>query len=132
MVSSLGSAQGVPPGQLSPLARTLSEGLRLAHSQRGTRIRGSLKVSPAGVGGRLEVRLLVKRASLAGFARRVRVGRLVRASLPAGTVSFRVAVNAKARRALRAHRRLALTVKISLTNTQGSIATSTRSVVLHA
>jgi len=58
------------------------------------------------------------------------VGRLVRASLHAGKVSFAVPLSAKAKHALERHRRLALTVAIVLTPAQGSTVTVTRSVVV--
>jgi hypothetical protein len=62
----------------------------------------------------------------------VRVGRLVRSSLQAGALSFSVALNARARRALGRHGRLALTVLIVLMPAHGSAVTITRSVVVHA
>ena len=83
------------PARRSPGAP--SQAVRLARSQRGESVRGSLKVSPAGAGGRLEVDLLATRASLAraGQLAQVRVGRLVRSSLRAGTVAFTVALSAQ-------------------------------------
>jgi hypothetical protein len=97
-------------------------------------VHGSVEVSKAGVGGRLEVDLLAKSASLAKAKRstQVRVGRLVRSSLYAGSVSFAVTLDAKARRALKRHHRLALTVKIVLTPVTGAPVTVNRSVVEHA
>src|SRR5438128_1018850 len=126
------TSQGTQPEGAAPLARALNEALSLAHGQRGTRVRGSLNVPQAAVGGRLWVQLLARRAMLAVSHRLVDVGHLSRVSLRAGRLSFQVSVNARARRALRAHRRLPLTVKIALTDWHGSVATRTRSVVLHA
>ena len=68
----------------------------------------------------------------AGHPARVRVGRLVRRSLKAGNVPFSVSLTAKGKAALRRHRRLALTVKITLTPLDGAAVTVTRGVVLHA
>jgi plastocyanin len=118
----------------SPLAGSASKAVKLSRSQRGKSVHGSVKVSKAGAGGRLEVILLAKSASLAkaGRSAQVVVGRLVRSGLRAGTVSFNVPLSAKANRALARHRRLALTVKIILTPKHGSAVTVTRSVVLHA
>ena len=67
-----------------------SKALKLAGSQRGSAVHGSIKVSRAGAGGRLEVGLFAAGASLAkaGHPAQVRVGRLVRSSLKAGSVSF--------------------------------------------
>ena len=95
---------------------------------------GSIKVSQAGAGGRLEVGLFAAGASLAkaGHSEQVRVGRLVRSSLKAGSVSFSVPLNAKGKAALRRHRHLALTVKITLTPLHGAAVTLTRSVIVRA
>jgi hypothetical protein len=109
-------------------------GPSLAASQHGASVRGSLDVSAAGVGGRLEVDLIAKSASLArrGHSKQVTVGRLVRTSLYVGKVSFSASLNAKAKRALSRHHKLALSVQIVLTPLHGAAVTITRSVVLHA
>jgi hypothetical protein len=121
------------PSHNSPLEGG-SRGLKLAGSQRGSAVHGSIKVSQAGSGGRLEVGLFAAGASLAqaGHSERVRVGRLVRSSLKAGSVSFSVPLSAKGKTALRRHRRLALMVKITLTPLHGAAVTATRGVVVHA
>ncbi len=84
------------PSHGSPLAGG-SRALQLAGSQRGSTVRGSIEVSQAGSGGRLEVALFAAGASLAkaGHPAQVRVGRLVRSSLQAGRVSFSVSLGAK-------------------------------------
>jgi hypothetical protein len=109
-----------------------SKALKLARAQHGSSVRGSLEISQAGVGGRLEVDLLASGASLAkaGHSPQVRVGRLVRSSLYAGTTSFTVPLSAKGKAALRRHRRLALAVKITLTPQHGAAVTVTHRVVL--
>jgi hypothetical protein len=111
-----------------------SRALKLAVGQRGSTVHGSIKVSQAVSGGRLEVGLFAVGASLAkaGHPAQVRVGRLVRSSLKAGSVSFSVPLSAKGKAALRRHRRLALTVKITLTPQHGAAVTVTRLVVVHA
>jgi hypothetical protein len=111
-----------------------SRALELAGSQRGATVHGSIKVSQAGSGGRLEVGLFAASASLAKAAHpaQVRVGRLVHSSLKAGGVPFSVALTAKGKAALRRHRRLALMVKITLTPLHGATVTITRGVVMHA
>jgi plastocyanin len=102
-------------------------------SQRGAAVKGSLEVSKSGAGDRLEIDVFAKSAVLAkaGHSTRVRVGRLVRGSVPAGRLSFSVKLDAKARKALKRHRRLALTVKIALTPSYGEPTTVTRSVIQH-
>jgi plastocyanin len=121
------------PSHGSPLEGG-SRALKLTGSQRGSTVHGSIKVSQAGSGGRLEVGLFAAGASLAKarHSEQVRVGRLVRSSLKAGSVSFSVPLSAKGKAALRRHRRLALTVKITLTPQHGAAVTITRVVVVHA
>jgi hypothetical protein len=111
-----------------------SKALKLAGSQHGSTVHGSIKVSQAGSGGRLEVGLFATGASLAkaGHPAWVRVGRLVRSSLKAGNVPFSVSLTAKGKAALRRHRRLALTVTIALTPQHGAAVNVTRVVVMHA
>jgi plastocyanin len=118
----------------SPLpTRAGAASLALSSIQRGRAVHGSLAVPGADAGGRLEVDLLASRSSVlsAGAAASARVGRLVRSSLHAGRVSFAVALNARGRRALHRHHRLALTVRIVLTPPQGTPSTITRRIVLH-
>jgi plastocyanin len=118
------------PSHGSPLEGG-SGALKVARSQRGSTVHGSIKVSQAGSGGRLEIGLFAAGASLAKAGRPgpVRVGRLVRSSLQAGSVSFSVPLSAKGKTALRRHRRLALTVKITLTPLHDAAVTVTRVVI---
>jgi plastocyanin len=106
----------------------------LRSTQRGTSVKGSLDISTAGAGGRLEVDLLAKGASLAKtrHASSVRVGRLVRSLVSAGKVSFSVALTAAGKRALTRKHRLSLTVKIVITPTRGAPVSIARSVVLRS
>jgi plastocyanin len=123
--TSVPTAESSPP----PPAGELS----LRSSQHGTSVRGALVVSQAGAGGRLEVDLLARGASLAS-ARHLaltRVGRFVRESTSAGRQSFAVKLNTRAIRALKRHRRLALTVKITLVPVHGVATTLIRAVVVH-
>jgi plastocyanin len=102
----------------------------LASSQTGTSVRGSATVGHAG--STLSVNLLATRAGLArAAAATASAGRLTRHSVGPGRVSFSVALNQKARRALRRHGRLALTVGIRVTPPAGRAGTTTRHVTLH-
>jgi plastocyanin len=132
-VAPLGAAPG-SSAMSSPLAGSASSAVKLPALQHGQSIHGSVIVSAAGAGGRLEVVLLAKGASLAsaGHAGQVRVGRLLRSSLIAGPVSFAVALNADAKHALRSHRRLSLTARLLLAPLSGSPVRISRSLVLHA
>ncbi len=122
-----------PASLESPLAGSEARAVRVAKSQRGGSVKGSLQISKAGEGGRLEVDLLATTASLAkaGHATQV-VGQFVSASVSAGRRPFSVKLDAKARQALKRHHRLALKVKITLTPAGGEALTITRSVILHA
>jgi hypothetical protein len=104
-----------------------SKALELAASQHGSTVHGHLDVSQAGSGGRLEIDLLIK-----ATGHTTKVGRLIRLSLQAGKLSFSVPLTAKGKTSLRRHRRLAVTVKITLTPTHGQVLNLTRTVVLHA
>jgi hypothetical protein len=133
-----GSGSGAAPG--SPLVGSPSEAVKLARIQHGKSVRGSIQLSQAGVGARLEVDLLASGPSSAKAGHspqmrvgsQVRVGRLMRSSLYAGTTSFTVPLNAKGQAALRHHRRLALTVQITLTPLHGAAVTVTRGVIVRA
>jgi plastocyanin len=136
-----GAAAPTSPGEASPTTSSGSPSavgaaavVKLAAGQHGSSVHGAVEVSQAGAGGRLEVDLLARGASLAkvGRASRVRVGRFVRSSLTAGVVPFAVPLTAKARSALLRHRRLELTVQVLLTPAHGSAVVISRSVVLHA
>jgi len=117
----------------SPLAGSASTALRLPSSQHGKSVRGSIAVSPAGAGGRLEVDLLARSASLASSRHQaqVHVGRIVRTSLKAGSAFFSVPLNARATTTLLHRGRLALSVEVVLKPTSGSAVTLRRSVVVH-
>jgi plastocyanin len=128
-----GAGTGATPKQsgASPFAGGTGA-LRLASRQRGSSVQGAVGVSAAGVGGKLEVELLAKGASLAGAGRaqELRVGSLERRSLSAGTVRFAVALSARGTRALKRHGRLALRVELALTPPGGQAAKLERGVVL--
>jgi hypothetical protein len=123
-----GATETPPPPTGSQLLATLA----LAKAQHGDSVHGTVQIPAADGSARLEVELLAQGASLAKVNRggSSRVGRLVRSSAPAGTVSFTVSLDAQAKRALRRHHKLALTVKIVLTPKHGAAMTLTRSVVV--
>lgn len=116
----------------SPLAGSAASAVRLGSSQHGRSVHGSVRVSAAGAKGRLEVDLLVKSAVLASatHSARVPVGKIVRASVAAGTVPFSVPLSQKARSALKRKGRLAVTVRLVLKPTTGAAVTVTRGVLM--
>jgi hypothetical protein len=123
--------QGVSGGRQGSLP---TPSFSLNGNPRATIVHGSLDVAAVYAGSRLEVDLLARGAAAAHAKHRaasVRVGRLVRASVPAGRVSFAVSLDAQARRALRRLGHLALTVRLTLTPPGGPPVAATRNVVLH-
>lgn len=131
--SGSGSGHGTGNGHGSSPERGLSA-LQLAAARRGSTVHVSVRVSQVGAGGRLEIELLAPAASpvKAGHPAQVRVGRLVRSSLRAGSVSLSVPLSANGKSLLHRHGRLALTVKLTLTPPHGTAVSVTRAVVLHA
>ena len=116
----------------SPLLGSTSRAVKLGVGPHGRSVRGSVAVSAAGAGGRLEVDLLAGSVSLAavGAFRQIRVGRLVRSSIARGRVSFDVSLDGAARRALRARGRLAVTVVVLLSPPHGPPLKLARVVLL--
>jgi plastocyanin len=124
-----------PEPEIAPLVPPFVQGtLKLTAPRHGSSVHGSLDVASSGAGGRLEIDLIAKSASLANVRHRkpasMVVGRLVRSSVPGGKVSFSVGLNAKAKSALRRHHKLALTVQIVLTPKSGPAVTVARNVTL--
>jgi len=107
----------------SPLRGPASSALKLAKSQHGTSVRGSVALSQASAGGKLEVVLLAKKGG--------RVGRLMRLYLKPGRLSFTVPLKPRARRTLMASKKLPLTVQIVVTPPGRAALTLKRGVVLH-
>jgi plastocyanin len=115
----------------APSGSPLATAPRLRSSQHGGSVTGSLEVSQAGAGDRLEIDLLARGAAL-GTAKRgklVRIGRLVRGSVNAGVVPFAVKLDAEARRALAHNRQLVLMVRIALTPANGGPLIVTHTVI---
>jgi hypothetical protein len=99
--------------------------VELASAQHGEAVHGSLIVSSTGSGGRLQIELLAKGAAAP-------LGKLMRSSLHAGKLTFALPLSAEGKGTLRRHRRLALTVRITLTPAHGTAMTVTRTVVVRA
>ena len=118
-----------PPSSGQPKIEAASGPLlgsvELASAQHGEAVHGSLIVSSAGSGGRLQIELLAKGAAAP-------LGKLVRSSLHAGNLTFALPLRTEGKSTLRRHRRLALTVKITLTPPHGTAMTVTRAVVVRA
>ena len=130
---SSGPTTGGGPGSASPSEPGLKL-LKLPSSQHGSAVHGSIEVSQADAGGRLEIGLFADGASQAGpsHSAPVRVGRAVRSSVRAGSVSFSVPLTVKGKASLRRRHHLALTVKISLTPVHGAVVRASRVVLMHS
>jgi plastocyanin len=130
--STSGSGSALGAAAPSPLAGAAGTAVTLASRQRGRAVHGAVAVSQAGTGGRLEVELLAARVSLASATqpRTLRVGRIVRSALSAGTQRFSVPLATRARRALARHGRLPLRVKLVVRPVNGAAVTVLRSVLL--
>ncbi|HEY3760088.1 MAG TPA: plastocyanin/azurin family copper-binding protein [Solirubrobacteraceae bacterium] len=118
----------------SPLTGSAAKAIALAVNQHGQSVRGSIQVSPAGAGARLEIDLLAVGAAPTASRRAaaVRVGGLMRTSLKAGRVSFAAPLDRQGRAALHRRGRLVLAVRITLTPTHGAAVHVTRTVIMHA
>jgi hypothetical protein len=108
-----------------PAPGPLFGSVKLAASSRSGVVHGSLLVSSLGSKGQLQIELLTKGAAAP-------VGKLVRSSLHTGKLTFVLPLSVKGKAALRRHRRLTLTVKITLTPLHGAAVTVTRAIAIHA
>jgi hypothetical protein len=108
-----------------PVSGPLIGTVKLASPPHSGVVHGSLVVSSVGSEGRLQIELLTKGAAAP-------VGKLLRSSLHAGKLTFVLPLSAKGKAALRRHRRLTLTVKITLTPQHGATVTVIRRIVVHA
>jgi hypothetical protein len=122
-----GSGGPPPSGQpeTGPASGPLLKSVQLASTQHGGKVHGSLVVSPAGSGGRLQIELLAKGAAAP-------VGKLVRPSLQMGKLSFALKLSGGGKATLRREGHLGLTVKITLTPPKGTAVTITRAVTVRA
>lgn len=131
--SMTGSVTVVAPGTAvpppAPLAAAASS-LRIARQQRGTRVRGSVRVARSG--SRVLFRVFVRRNVLYGgrSRRQVQVGRQLRSSVGAKRVTFATALSPAARRALKRRGKLALSLRLTVTPAHGTSYTATRTVIV--
>lgn len=117
-------------------AALLGGSAKLTASRHSSTVHGSVEVGQPGAGGRLEVDLTTKAAFISkargSGSKAVRVGRLVRQSVPVGKLSFAVSLTAQGKRSLAHRHSLPLTVTIALMPTQGRANTITRSITLRS
>lgn len=133
------SAPSVPsilapaPGETgAPFGPALIAG-SLKLSGHGSSVRGSIGIGQSGVGARLSIDLLAKPGLLgARGSKPIVVAHIERARAPSGTLSFSLALSARAKSALRRHGRLALTAKVTLTPARGGVVRLARTFTLRA
>jgi hypothetical protein len=95
--------------------------------QHGPAVRGALTIAVAG--SKLELDLTAPARS-ARTRKPALLGRSVRHAVGAGRIGFKLALNARGRRALRAKRKLALTLRAIVTAPSGASTTLTHRVTL--
>jgi plastocyanin len=118
-----------PPPPAVPRGAAASA-LRVSAIQRGTTIRGSIKVSRAG--SRLLVRTLTRRSVLVGgrSTKQSEIGRRLQRSVAAKRVAFVVKLSSLARKALTRRGRLTISLRVTVTPKLGKFYTATRSITL--
>jgi plastocyanin len=123
---------GSPGSPGSPGDGPVLKSLKLARSQQGKVVNGSVEISQSGVGSRLLVELYAARAALLkpGTAGRMLVGAFKRPSVAAGVSRFKARLSPIARKALLADGRLDLRVKILIVTPEGERTVRTREVTL--
>jgi plastocyanin len=120
-----------PSSSQTPSAVARAVSVKVALTQRGLRVRGT--IGGAKAAARAKVALLARRAALglAGKASaKVGVGRLSARTTKAGTLTFAVALNGKARAALAKRGRLPLVVQVTAPLSTGVSSVKTFSIVL--
>lgn len=124
------TTNGSSAGRRPPRDSLTGGSLRLATSQRNG-VQGSVEIAQAG--SRLEIGLLAASAAIAAGAHTtiVSVGRLIEVKAPAGRLSFKIALDKRARIAVQRRGRLLLTVKITLTPPGGTRLARALTLTVH-
>jgi len=125
-----GAAPTPPAPAVEADFRPAASGLKVAVRQRGSSVRGTVKVARSA--SRLLARAFVRRGALSGGRSRaqVAVGRQLRSQVSATTVTFATPLSTAARRALRRNRRLLISLRLTVTPAEGDAYTATRTVIL--
>lgn len=124
------------PGSSAPPTSAegrLIEGLRLRRNQRGSRVRGSIALSEAAVGGSFSVLIEAKRSALGRRGKgSVPVGGLIRSVARAGRHRFAVRLEPFALRVLRSRGHLTTAVRVAVAPRGSTPVARSRRVELHA
>lgn len=104
-------------------------GLKLAKSQRGTKVSGS--IADVVRGSDVAIEITAKPSALkTSSTKPVRVARLLKSDLAAGTYSFAIKLSSKAKKAIKQKGKLAVSVVVKLTPPGASAATATKTVTI--
>jgi plastocyanin len=118
-----------PPPANPPGGESNPPSVKVTRHQQGTVVHGSV-TTPAGT-SRIAVTAFTAKSALASRrARRVRIGSVTKRPKGAGTTSFALRVNRAARRALHRRGRLAVSLRVVITDGAGYALTRRKSVVL--
>jgi plastocyanin len=120
----------------SPLTGSAGNSIKIATTQSGNQVRGTLKISAAGRGGHVLITVLASRSGLKHGASHGKqlvtlASKRVNGLRP-GTAKFTVTVGGTGRKALTTYRRLATIVEIKVTAPGSKTVTYSKSVVLRA
>jgi hypothetical protein len=114
----------------SPLAGTPGQAIHVKARQRGSTVRGSIKVSSAGEGGSLQAAVLARASDLGRKgSKQVTVGRSG-SKLQAGTVKLSVSLSQSAKGALARRGQLKVQVQLVVRSPGGQTVKATRAVTL--
>jgi plastocyanin len=119
---------------LSPIVGSARTAVKLSGAKGGTQVDGSIKISRAGQGGHAVITVLASSAALGnGHSKQaIKLGQIRLNHLRAGAAAFKLALKTVARRALTTHRRLAISVQITVSAGGAKTVTIVRSLVLRA
>ena len=112
-----GGGSTAPAASSTPSGGPLAGARLLGVTSRAGTVKGTLEVPAGGAGASAQIELLAPRASLAAGTKRralVVVARVGRSNLQAGRRRFSVRLGSKGLRALRAHHRLAVVLRVAL------------------
>jgi hypothetical protein len=126
---------GGPSKPASPLTGTPSRSIKITTAKHGQQVQGTLKISVSGRGGHAVITVFAAHSALQHGVSHpkqlVTLGSTRLNHLRSGTAKFTVAVKGPARHALTAYRRLATTVRVTVTGPTGKTVTLTKVVLLH-
>jgi plastocyanin len=117
---------------LSPLAGRARTAVKVSGRRGGGQVEGTIRVSHAGEGGHAVITVLASSAALgSGHSKQaVTLGHIRLARLRSGTDVFKLTLKNVARRALTTHRRLSISVQITVAASGAQTVMISRSLVL--